>query len=324
MIAINGFGRIGRAVLRAYLTRDDLNLDNSATISAINDIADPNALCHLFNFDSTHGRFYPPITFDGAHLCTPKGKIAIMQTPSPNWQNHTVLECSATARDKVSASVHLANGAGRVIIGAAPFDDMPSVVMGVNDDRLKNAPSIMSALSCTTQALAPILHLLDTHFGIQSAMLTEIHAVTSDQMLLDGAHRDIRRGRAAINNIIPTTSSAINATCRVLPHLMGKLAGHSIRVPVANVAAIDVSVLLNTPSDKDTLNDFFKLNQSCVIGYSDLPLVSSDYIGDTRSAVIDGGQTMCLGHLAKIYAWYDNETAYAHRLLDMALLMTSD
>ena len=196
-----------------------------------------------------------------------------------------------------------------------------SIVIGVNDHKLHADLPIISGVSCTTQALVPLLSVLDDKFGIQSAMMTEIHAVTADQSVLDQAHRDFRRARASGHNIIPTTSSSINATERVLPLMRGKINGHSIRVPTINVAAIDLTVKFNKTVSLDQIKDaLMTASQNQLLGimdYCDEPLVSSDFIGNSHSLIIDGQQLMMAGELAKIYAWYDNEWGYANRLLDM-------
>lgn len=336
-IAINGFGRIGRNVLRAYIEYGDEFTD--VKIVAINDVADPVALLHLFKYDSTHGSLRN--IGATAHLLQENGtnflciqsaqythKIALFDKSNPMhlpWhalQVDVVLECTGRFREYDLAVLHTKAGARQVIIGAAPFDAVDaSIVLGVNEDKLRADLPIISSVSCTTQALVPLLFVLDNAFGVQSAMLTEIHAVTADQTVLDSAHRDLRRARASGYNIIPTTSSSIAATVRVLPKMANKLAGHSIRVPTLDVAAIDVSVLLDKPACVNTINQ--TLQQACmqqmrgIMAYCDEPLVSSDFVHNRHSLVVDGLQTMQAGAQFKIFAWYDNEWGYANRLLQL-------
>ena len=338
-LAINGFGRIGRNVLRAYLSHRQLF--DAIEIVAINDIADPNMLLHLLKYDSTHGRFDRQC--DGIAVSLKKNDqhtalhvkinetafdILLLNHPSPTdlpWRAldiDVVLECTGQFRSYADAMRHREAGAHQVIIGAAPFDEVDaSIVIGVNDDELTRDLPIISGVSCTTQALVPLLSVLDRGFGIDSVMMTEIHAVTADQSVLDQAHRDYRRARASGHNIIPTTSSSINATERVLPSMRGKINGHSIRVPTINVAAIDMTIQFCTPKSLDEIRSaLINASQhqlSGIMDYTDEPLVSSDFIGNDHSLIIDGQQLMAAGELIKIYAWYDNEWGYANRLLDM-------
>ncbi|MDO5651249.1 MAG: type I glyceraldehyde-3-phosphate dehydrogenase [Moraxella sp.] len=337
-VAINGFGRIGRNVLRAFLEYS--HKFDDVEIVAINDVADGETLLHLLKFDSTHGRLsalglQARLSSNGVgddFLVIGNDKktvrIHLLNQAKPDalpWQTlgiDVVLECTGLFRSYQGANLHRTAGARQVIIGAAPFDYVDaSIVLGVNDGELNQDLSIISGVSCTTQALVPLLAVLDRHFGIQSAMMTEIHAVTADQTVLDKAHRDWRRARASGHNIIPTTSSSIAATERVLPQMAGKINGHSIRVPTMNVAAIDVTVVLAQMTNVDELKNLFtKQSQGelrGIMGYTDEPLVSSDFIHDTHSLVIDGGQLMMAGEQIKIFAWYDNEWGYANRLLEL-------
>lgn len=339
-LAINGFGRIGRNVLRAYLQQ--LSTFGHIEIVAINDVADNQILLHLLKFDSTHGRFDQgdhnaaqvslTTNQDNSYLTITKGgssrHILLLSCDEPEnlpWKDldvDVVLECTGQFRSYADANRHRTAGAKQVIIGAAPFDRVDaSIVIGVNDHKLHADLPIISGVSCTTQALVPLLSVLDDKFGIQSAMMTEIHAVTADQSVLDQAHRDFRRARASGHNIIPTTSSSINATERVLPLMRGKINGHSIRVPTINVAAIDLTVKFNKTVRLDQIKyALMAASQGHLLGimdYCDEPLVSSDFIGNSHSLIIDGQQLMMAGELAKIYAWYDNEWGYANRLLDM-------
>jgi glyceraldehyde 3-phosphate dehydrogenase len=329
-IAINGFGRIGRNALRAWFESPTALAIN---IVAINDIADIHTLAHLFRFDSTHGRFQGTVTIVDSNFLHISAlnkslKIRVLQHADPAdlpWQALNIdvlLECTGLFRSRHDASLHLQAGAKRVIIGAAPFDSVDAaIVYGVNHQELKAGDRIISSVSCTTQALVPLVKILDDAFGIESAMMTEIHAVTTDQNVLDHAHRDLRRARASGQNIIPTTSSALGALKQVLPHMQHRIEGYSIRVPTLNVAAIDLSFLMPQPHSVQAINqvlaDAAKHRYHQIMQVTDLPLVSSDFNHSPYSLVVDSLQTMVVGRQAKVLAWYDNEWGYANRLLDL-------
>jgi glyceraldehyde 3-phosphate dehydrogenase len=340
-IAINGFGRIGRNVLRALLERFEV-LGRAIHVVAINDLASADILLHLLKFDSTHGRLsrlgVSAEVLDDKNktqLCLTKNNltycIKMLSEADPKnlpWRTlgiDVVLECTGHFRSYEQAQLHIAAGAQQVIIGAAPFDNVDAcIVMGVNTAELTRKLPIISSVSCTTQALVPLIDTLDKAFGVRSAMMTEIHAVTADQTVLDQAHRDPRRARASGYNIIPTTSSSIAATERVLPAMVGKINGHSIRVPTIDVAAIDVTFVFDTPDvSVDAIRE--KLRAASlgdlinIMAYTDEPLVSSDFIHQPESLIIDGQQLMQVGEQYKVFAWYDNEWGYANRLLDMCL-----
>ncbi|WP_019673378.1 type I glyceraldehyde-3-phosphate dehydrogenase [Psychrobacter lutiphocae] len=362
-VAINGFGRIGRNVLRALIERFDV-LGKLVHIVAINDVADVDTLLHLLKYDSTHGRLsrlgvqasicYPKVggRIEGrasndthndqlpqaVQLCLTKDDktycIDLLAEEKPEnlpWQAlqvDVVLECTGHFRSYADASRHLTAGAKQVIVGAAPFDSVDAcIVMGVNDAELTRQLPIISSVSCTTQALVPLIYVLDKAFGTQSVMMTEIHAVTADQNVLDQPHRDKRRARASGHNFIPTTSSSIAATERTLPHMLGKIDGHSIRVPTIDVAAIDVTFVFDKQVTLDEVRAVLKA--ACapesrlygIMGYSDEPLVSSDFIHQPESLIIDDEQLMQVGSQVKVFAWYDNEWGYANRLLDMCLYL---
>ena len=352
-VAINGFGRIGRNVLRALLERFEV-LGRAIHVVAINDLAPADILLHLLKFDSTHGRLSrlgvsAEIVAEAgtgtvsdsskSQLCLTKNNhtycINMLSEPNPKklpWQElgvDIVLECTGHFRSYAQAQLHIEAGAQQVIISAAPFDDVDAcIVMGVNTDELTRELPIISSVSCTTQALVPLIDALDKVFGVKSAMMTEIHAVTADQTVLDQAHRDPRRARASGHNIIPTTSSSIAATERVLPAMVGKINGHSIRVPTIDVAAIDVTFVFDTAdvsieAIREVLKAASKGYLLDIMAYTDEPLVSSDFIHQTESLIIDGQQLMHVGDQYKVFAWYDNEWGYANRLLDMCLHLAS-
>ena len=346
-VAINGFGRIGRNVLRALLERFEV-LGRAIHVVAINDLAPADILLHLLKFDSTHGRLSrlgvdAEIVESGAddasktQLCLTKNKLTycinMLSEPDPNklpWQAldvDVVLECTGHFRSYEQAQLHIEAGAQQVIIGAAPFDDVDAcIVMGVNTNELTLDLPIISSVSCTTQALVPLIDTLDKAFGVASAMMTEIHAVTADQTVLDQAHRDPRRARASGYNIIPTTSSSIAATERVLPAMVGKINGHSIRVPTIDVAAIDVTFVFDTPdvsvaSVREVLKFASQAHLLDIMAYTEEPLVSSDFIHQTESLIIDGQQLMQVGNQYKVFAWYDNEWGYVCRMVDIVKMM---
>ncbi|RYL28404.1 type I glyceraldehyde-3-phosphate dehydrogenase [Acinetobacter piscicola] len=332
-VAINGFGRIGRNVLRAWFENPK---PFHFEIVAINDVADVETLVHLFKYDSTHGRFDGAVNVeqenDNVFLCIDarqtKLRVQILQQAKPEnlpWHNlniDVVLECTGLFRSREAATQHIRAGAKRVIIGAAPFDTVDAaIVYGVNHHDVKKTDQIISSVSCTTQALVPLVKILDDEFGIDTALMTEIHAVTADQSVLDRAHRDLRRARASGQNIIPTTSSALGALKQVMPKMENRIDGYSIRVPTINVAAIDLT--FTTPSDLNAelinqkLTAAAKYDYAEIMAVTDEPLVSSDFNHSPYSLVVDLTQTMVVGHQAKVFAWYDNEWGYANRLLDL-------
>lgn len=332
-VAINGFGRIGRHLVRAWF-------ESSQTfdfeIVAVNDIADIITLAHLFKYDSTHGRFHGNIEIiqqDNTNILKIQANqrclnLHFLQYANPSdltWQTlkiDVVLECTGLFRSRKASSLHLQAGAKRVIIGAAPFDSVDiAVVYGINHQEIQPHHRLISSVSCTTQALVPLVKILDETFTIQSALMTEIHAVTADQSVLDQAHRDLRRARASGHNIIPTTSSAIGALKQVLPHMAGKIDGYSIRVPTINVAGVDLTFAAQRPIDVNSINQLFvhasQTTYQQIMATVNEPLVSSDFNHSPYSLIVDLTQTICVGQQAKVFAWYDNEWGYANRLLDL-------
>ncbi len=332
-VAINGFGRIGRNVLRAWFENpQDFHFD----IVAINDVADAETLLHLFKYDTTHGRFpgQAHLERQGEHVYLQASygamhaQVEVLNCEAPldlPWsalQVDVVLECTGLFRSRAAATQHLTAGAGRVIIGAAPFDSVDAaIVYGVNHAQLTTADRVISSVSCTTQALVPLVKIIDDAFGIKTALMTEIHAVTADQTVLDQAHRDLRRARASGQNIIPTTSSALGALKQVLPNMHDRIDGYSIRVPSLNVAAIDLSFVSLNPICIASLNQVLveaaEQQYAEIMQVTDEPLVSSDFNHSPYSLIVDLGQSMVVGQQAKVFAWYDNEWGYANRLLDL-------
>lgn len=332
-VAINGFGRIGRNVLRAWFENPK---NFHFEIVAINDIADVETLVHLFKYDTTHGRFDGAVniveengqlymSIDARQI---KLKVLILRQENPAllpWKEldiNVVLECTGLFRSREAATQHLIAGAKRVIVGAAPFDTVDAaIVYGVNHHEVKAADQIISSVSCTTQALVPLVQIIDDAFGIESALMTEIHAVTADQSVLDHAHRDLRRARASGQNIIPTTSSALGALKQVMPKMENRIDGFSIRVPTINVAAIDLSFVAKSPMTTHLINQTLvqaaKYDYAEIMSVTDELLVSSDFNHSPYSLIVDLTQTMVVGQQAKVFAWYDNEWGYANRLLDL-------
>lgn len=332
-VAINGFGRIGRNVLRAWFEHPQ---QFAFDLVAINDVADVDTLLHLFKYDSTHGRFQGQVsieqhnarTFLTLQAAQKTLRVEVLQHKQPQdlpWRRlnvDVVLECTGLFRSRAAATEHIYAGAKRVIIGAAPFDTVDAaIVYGVNHHEVKKSDQIISSVSCTTQALVPLVKIIDDAFGIESALMTEIHAVTADQSVLDHAHRDLRRARASGQNIIPTTSSALGALKQVMPKMEGRIDGYSIRVPTINVAAIDLNFIAQSPIDVARLNQVLSQaahgDYACIMQVTDEPLVSSDFNHSPYSLIVDLGQTMVVGQQAKVFAWYDNEWGYANRLLDL-------
>ena len=338
-IAINGFGRIGRNVLRAWFENPkQFNFE----VIAINDIADVQTLVHLFKYDTTHGRFAGQVEIkieDEQIFLTIQSnqrqlKLQVFKQAQPEllpWHQlniDVVLECTGLFRSRADATRHIEAGAKRVIIGAAPFDSVDAaIVYGVNHAEVKATDQIISGVSCTTQALVPLVKIIDDAFGIETALMTEIHAVTADQSVLDHAHRDLRRARASGHNIIPTTSSALGALKQVMPKMEGRIDGYSIRVPTINVAAIDLTFISQSPITVHKINEV--LTQAAHLDYAQImqvtseDLVSSDFNHSPYSLIVDLSQTMVVGHQAKVFAWYDNEWGYANRLLDLCESFTS-
>lgn len=324
-VAINGFGRIGRHVLRALIEAGERH---PLQIVAINDLGEPEALLHLLRYDTTHGRFPADVVLQDRILRVGSQRIALYSEAHPDklpWRHlavDVVLECTGQFRAHAQAARHLEAGAGRVIIGAAPFDSADAIIVhGVNHADLRAEHRVISAASCTSHALCPLLQAFEQMTGIESALMTEIHAYTSDQVLLDHVHRDPRRGRAGAQNMIPTTSSALGVARKIFPELADKLGGYSLRVPTVNVAAIDLTVQMSRPLSVDLLHDglrqYAASHGAGWMAINDEPLVSADFNHRTESLILDLTQTEVVGSQVKVFAWYDNEWGYANRLLDL-------
>lgn len=325
-IGINGFGRIGRLFLRSALERG-VDLD----VVAINDRGDAEINAHLFQFDSTYGPFRGHVAVNNSSITINDQTIAITSSLNPldiPWRDlgvELVIEATGAFTTGDQSAAHLQAGATRVLVTAPCRGDDVTIVTGVNERDYDPAKhQIISAASCTTNALAPIAKVLHEQFGISSGMMTTIHAYTNDQRILDRSHKDPRRARAAAENIIPTSTGATKALGRVLPELAGKLQGVSYRVPTITVSIVDLVAELEQVAVPDDINHAFALASteqlSGILGYGTLPLVSSDFRGDSRSCVVDSLLTAVLSadNLIRVVGWYDNEWGYASRVADLA------
>ncbi|HXB10782.1 MAG TPA: type I glyceraldehyde-3-phosphate dehydrogenase [Bacteroidia bacterium] len=321
-VAINGFGRIGRVTLRALLQR------NNIEVVAINDITDSATLAHLFKYDSIHGKFKGSVQVSADSITLDGHKIHITAQKDPAalpWKNlgvDVVIESTGLFLDKASAEKHLAAGAKKVVISAPPKgDDIKAIVLGVNDNTLTKDDKIVSNASCTTNCAAPMVQVIHETFGIEVGFLTTIHAYTSDQRLHDAPHKDLRRARAAAVSMVPTSTGAAKAITSIFPELKGKLSGDSIRVPVPDGSITDIACIVKKPADVATINAAFKKaaegKLKGILEYSDEPLVSMDIVGNPHSCIFDSGLTAVIGNLVKISGWYDNETGYSNRLVDL-------
>lgn len=301
-----------------------------AEVVAINDLADIETLAHLFKFDSAHGKFAGTVTTSGNNLVINGQTIRLLNERNPEnlpWKEldvYVVIESTGrfTARDQAAA--HLAAGAKKVLITAPASGGVKTIVDGVNNDIITPEDTILSTASCTTNCIAPVLHVLDKTYGIESGYMSTIHAYTMDQMLQDGPHRDLRRARAAAQSIIPTTTGAAKAIGEVLPNLKGRLDGHSFRVPVIDGSIAELTVNLRQTATVEEINALLQQHAEGdlkgVLEYTTEPLVSADIIGNTHSSIVDSQLTRVIGNTAKVVAWYDNEVGISNRI---AALVTS-
>jgi glyceraldehyde 3-phosphate dehydrogenase len=325
-VAINGFGRIGRMVLRAGLRDDNIS------IVGINDLIDPPTLAHLLKYDSVHGVLDADISSTDRSLIVDGKEIQIYTEKEPGklpWGEigvETVFECTGLFSNREKASAHLEAGAKKVIISAPAKDPDITMVIGVNHREYDpQRHHIVSNASCTTNCLAPVCKVLMDHFGIEKGLMTTTHAYTGDQRLIDCPHRDLRRARAAALSMIPTTTGAAQAVALVLPQLEGKLNGLAIRVPTPNVSVVDLVAQLSKPASIDEVNNAMKeaaeTNLKGILAFCDEPLVSIDFNGSRVSSTVDGLSTMAVGDMVKVLAWYDNEVGYSSRMVELALYM---
>ena len=323
-IGINGFGRIGRMVLRATLHRTDLE------IRAINDLLDVDHLVYLLKYDSVHGNVDAEIQSGSDYISVNGNKISIFSEKDPakiDWTSvgvSTVVECTGlfTARD--DAAMHLTGDVKNVII-SAPSKDAPMFVMGVNHEKININDKVVSNASCTTNCLAPAVKVLHDNFEVKEALMTTVHAATATQFTVDGPSRkNYRLGRSALNNIIPTSTGAAKAVTKVIPSLEGKITGMAFRIPTANVSVVDLTVKLGTSTSyQDIMNAFeFASNNELkgILGFTNDNVVSQDFVGDPRTSIVDAGAGIELNDtFYKLIIWYDNEAGYSNKLLDMAL-----
>ena len=325
-VAINGYGRIGRCILRSIFENQR---QNEFEVVAINDLAGITTTAHLTRYDSTHGRFQSKVTIDGDHLVVDGHPILITQDRDPTalpWKElgvDLVFECTGRFTDRASAMQHVTAGAKKVLISAPGKGCDATVVYGVNHQILKKEDLLVSNASCTTNCLAPVAQILNDAIGIEQGLLNTVHSYTKDQMLLDGSHADLHRARSATQSIIPTKTGAAAAVGLVLPELAGKLDGFAMRVPTLNVSVIDFTFVSKRLTSVDEVNDLMRRAKSDVLHINEEPLVSCDFNHYPASAVFDTTQTKVMGNLVKVVAWYDNEWGFSNRMLDTAYHMMS-
>ncbi|GIO10270.1 glyceraldehyde-3-phosphate dehydrogenase 1 [Brevibacillus reuszeri] len=322
-VGINGFGRIGRNVFRAALSNPNVE------IVAVNDLTDAHTLAHLLKYDTVHGVLDLPVEAGENTLIVGGKEIRVLAERDPaqlKWAEYgveIVVESTGRFTKREDAAKHLEGGAKKVIISAPATNEDITIVLGVNEDKYDPAEhTVISNASCTTNCLAPYAKVLNEKFGIVRGLMTTVHSYTNDQQILDLPHKDLRRARAAAENIIPTSTGAAKAVALVLPELKGKLNGFAMRVPTPNVSVVDLVVELKTDATVEEINNALKEAAEGplkgILGYSEEPLVSSDYNGNPASSTIDALSTMVLeGNMAKVVSWYDNEWGYSNRVVDL-------
>lgn len=324
-VAINGYGRIGRCVLRAIFEE---NRTHQFEIVAINDSAGIQSTAHFTQFDSTHGRFNGTVRIEGDHLVVNEHKIPVISSREPEkcaWKDYhvdLVLECTGAFTDRSQAMRHIDAGAKKILISAPAQDPDATIVYGVNHEILKTNDVIVSNASCTTNCLAPVVKPLHQKLGIEQGLMNTIHAYTKDQLLLDGNHKDFQRARAAAHSIIPTKTGAAKAIGLVMPELAGKLDGFALRVPVMNVSTVDLTFTASRNTSVEEVNQILRnAADGKILCVNELPLVSCDFNHHSASAIVDLKQTKVMNNLVKVMAWYDNEWGFANRMLDTAYQM---
>jgi glyceraldehyde 3-phosphate dehydrogenase len=329
-IGINGFGRIGRNFLRAMLAKDA-----ELELVAVNDLADPQVLAHLFKYDSVFGRFDRDIKVTDTGFSVDGTDIRVTSERDPAsipWGDlgaEVVVESTGFFTKRADAEKHLQGGAKKVIISAPAKDEDVTIVMGVNHDDFDPANhTIISNASCTTNCVVPLAKVLQDNWGIEKGFMTTCHAYTNDQNTLDLARSDLRRARAAAINIIPTTTGAAKAASLSMPELKGKLDGLALRVPVPDGSITDLVAILGSEVSKDDVNNAYReaaqaAGMKGILKYTEDPIVSSDIVGDSHSCIVDGGSTMANGNMVKVLGWYDNEWGYSNRLVDLTELVCS-
>ncbi len=321
-VAINGFGRIGRTLMRVIKQYPEIEL------AAINDLANPDNLAHLLKYDSIHGRFPADIEMNSNQLIVDGRLINVYDHENPEtlpWKElkiDVVIESTGKFKTSKSASAHLKAGADKVII-SAPSDDLetPMVVIGVNDETINANDKIISNASCTTNSAAPLLKVLSKYWTIEQAYITTVHSYTTDQRLHDAPHKDYRRGRAGAHSIVPTSTGAAKAITRIFPSLDGRIGGAGIRVPVPNGSLTDLSCIIREETNISKINAAFKEASdnelSGILEYTEDPIVSIDIVGNPHSCIYDSKLTSVLGNMVKVVGWYDNEWGYSNRLAEL-------
>ncbi|HUH29525.1 type I glyceraldehyde-3-phosphate dehydrogenase [Gelidibacter sp.] len=321
-VAINGFGRIGRRVFRLIQEREGIQ------VVAINDLADARTLSHLIKYDSIHGVLKNKITFDDNHIIFDAQQIPLLnqkQIEDIDWTPYDVdfvIEATGKFKTLEALENHLKNGAKRVILSVPPIDDsIKTVVLGVNDNILDGTETIISNASCTTNNAAPMLAVIDNLCGIKQAYITTVHSYTTDQSLHDQPHKDLRRARAAGQSIVPTTTGAAKALTKIFPQLSDVIGGCGIRVPVPNGSLTDITLNVENTVSIEEINEAFKkaseTNLKGILEYTEDPIVSIDIVGNPHSCIFDSQMTSVIGNMIKIVGWYDNETGYSSRILDL-------
>ncbi len=332
-IAINGFGRIGRATFKALLDSARVRAPKGSRplkIVAINDLTDTKTLAHLLKYDTAYGKYNKSVSYIADSLLVGGKKYKILAERNPSqlpWREMNVdiaLECTGIFRTKEQSRMHLKAGAKKVIISApAKSDNIKTIVPGVNENKINKNDKIISMASCTTNCLAPVTDIIKQNFGIKKAIMTTVHSYTADQNIVDGPHKDLRRARAAAVNIVPTTTGAAIATCKTIPALKGKFDGMAIRVPTLVGSLCDIVFVVNKKTDEKKINQVFKkaarsARYRGIIEATEEPIVSSDIIANLASAIVDLSLTKVIeGNLVKVVAWYDNEWGYSNRLVDL-------
>ncbi len=328
-VAINGYGRIGRNILRALYESGD---SGDISIVAINDLGDANTNAHLTRYDTAHGKFPADVSVDGDHMIVNGDRIRVLAERDPAklpWGElgvDIVLECTGFFASRDKASAHLKGGAKKVLISAPAGKDLPTIVYGVNHGVLTGKDTVVSNASCTTNCLAPLVKPLHEAMGLVEGIMTTIHAYTNDQVLTDVYHSDLRRARSATMSMIPTKTGAASAVGLVLPELAGKLDGFAVRVPTINVSMVDLTFTAGRDTSVEEIHGLLKAASEGelkgVLAYTDAPLVSIDFNHDPASSTYDASLTKVLGkRLVKVCAWYDNEWGFSNRMLDTARVM---
>jgi glyceraldehyde 3-phosphate dehydrogenase len=321
-VAINGFGRIGRTLLRVLLQR------NEVEVVAINDLADVHTMSHLFKYDSVHGKWPGSVVAESSSIMVDGHAIPffsekeVSDLPWENLQVDIVVECTGTFKTASDLQQHLEAGAKKALLSAPPADNsLKTIVLGVNDHQFSVDDQMLSCASCTTNSAAPMIQLVEEYCGIESAYITTVHSYTGDQRLHDAPHKDWRRGRAAATSIVPTSTGAAKALTRVFPHLADKMGGCGMRVPVPDGSLTDITFIVKNTITVDALNAAFKEaaegRMKGILEYTEEPIVSRDVIDNPHSCLFDSELTSVIGNMVKVVGWYDNEYGYSNRLADM-------